>query len=195
MITARTASADDTRKLAEQLATVLRAGDIILLSGDLGAGKTTWTQGLGRGLGVTDRVTSPTFTLVQTYPGRLQLLHADVYRLEHLQEVVDLGLPELVEEDAVAVVEWGDLAAPAMPADYLSVSIGFGGGPATSDVGTADRAGDRTADGAGEEQVAEDAGDDERTFTFAVVGGSWAARVDALADAVAPWLVDAGGVR
>ena len=164
MLTAHTKSADDTRALAAELAAVARPGDLFLLAGDLGAGKTTWTQGLARGLGVTDRVTSPTFTLVQTYPGRLQLLHADVYRLDHLQEVVDLGLPELVEEDAVAVVEWGDLAAPAMPRDFLAVRIGF------------DDASDPNAS------------DDARTFVLEPIGASWIERLPAVADALSAWV-------
>lgn len=160
MITARTSSADDTRKLAEQLASVVRAGDILLLSGDLGAGKTTWTQGFGRGLGVTDQITSPTFTLLRNHPGReLELLHADVYRLDMLQEVVDLGLTELVDDAAVAVVEWGDLAAPALPADYLAVTIELGDE------------------------------DDDRTFTLLPVGRSWTQRTDEITAAVAPWAV------
>jgi tRNA threonylcarbamoyladenosine biosynthesis protein TsaE len=79
-------------------------------------------------MGVTEPVTSPTFTLIRTYQGsnQLQFLHADVYRLEHLQEIIDLGLPELIEDSSVAVIEWGDVAASVLMPDYLDVRIEFG---------------------------------------------------------------------
>jgi tRNA threonylcarbamoyladenosine biosynthesis protein TsaE len=145
-------SPEDTREAAAAVSRSLAAGDIILLGGDLGAGKTTFTQGLGHGLGIDGPVTSPTFTLLHSYESRsgLRLLHADLYRLDHLQEVVDLALPELLEEGAVAVVEWGDLAAPALLPEYLDVRIAFG------------------------EQ------DDERSLTMRPVGPSWCARVRSL---------------
>jgi tRNA threonylcarbamoyladenosine biosynthesis protein TsaE len=118
----------DTQELARRLGLLVTAGDILLLGGDLGAGKTTFTQGLARAMGITEPVTSPTFTLIRTYQGgsQLQLLHADVYRLEHLQEIIDLGLPELIEEGSVAVIEWGDVAASVLMPDYLDVRIEFG---------------------------------------------------------------------
>jgi tRNA threonylcarbamoyladenosine biosynthesis protein TsaE len=122
-------SVDETRALAARLAPLLVAGDVILLGGDLGAGKTAFTQGLAAALGIRERVTSPTFTLVRAYDAaRFRLLHADVYRLEHLQEIIDLGLPELVEEGAVAVIEWGDHAAPVLLPDYLSIHLELGPG-------------------------------------------------------------------
>ena len=108
------ASADATRALAGRLAPLSRAGDVVLLVGDLGAGKTVFAQGFAAALGVDGPVTSPTFALVRHYRcGRAApcrtLIHADVYRTESLAEVADLALAELVEEDAVALVEWGDL--------------------------------------------------------------------------------------
>jgi tRNA threonylcarbamoyladenosine biosynthesis protein TsaE len=128
----RSASVEETRQLAARVQPVLVAGDVILLGGDLGAGKTAFTQGLARAMGIVEPVTSPTFTLVRTYdpPGRggLRLVHADVYRLDHLQEVVDLGLPELLDDDAVAVIEWGEVAAPVLPRDYLEIRMDFGDG-------------------------------------------------------------------
>jgi tRNA threonylcarbamoyladenosine biosynthesis protein TsaE len=118
-----TASPDATRELAARLASVARRGDVIVLRGPLGAGKTTFAQGFARGLGVEGPVTSPTFTLVRQYPCALgQLVHVDVYRLERLAEVTDLGLADLVE-DGVALVEWGDVARPALGAVTWTVSV------------------------------------------------------------------------
>ena len=108
-----------TRELAGRLAGLCRPGDVVLLIGDLGAGKTVFAQGFAAALGVEGPVTSPTFALVRQYrcgadsPVGL-LIHADVYRTGSVDEVADLALAELVEEDAVALVEWGDLAAPAL---------------------------------------------------------------------------------
>ena len=86
MITAVTKSAEDTKELAAAVAPLVRSGDIVLLAGDLGAGKTTFAQGFGRALGVQEQITSPTFTLMRPYEARLRLLHCDVYRLDHLQD-------------------------------------------------------------------------------------------------------------
>lgn len=126
MIRAATKSAEDTRDLGSQLATLARPGDVVLLSGDLGAGKTTLAQGFGRGLGVQEPIVSPTFTLVRTYAGRVTLVHCDVYRLDTLQDVVELDLPEMLDAGGVALVEWGDVAAAVLPADFLDVRIEFG---------------------------------------------------------------------
>ncbi len=118
--------ADDTEAAGEALARVLRAGDIVLLSGQLGAGKTTFVRGAARGLGVLERVTSPTFTMVRPHhahndQGIATLLHADVYRVQSLAEVLDLALGELVEEAAVALVEWGDLASSLFGREVLTI--------------------------------------------------------------------------
>jgi tRNA threonylcarbamoyladenosine biosynthesis protein TsaE len=128
-----------TKDVAARLATCCRSGDTILLVGDLGAGKTAFAQGFAAALGVAGPVTSPTFTLVRQYrcgpasPVDL-LIHADVYRTESLGEVVDLALSELVEERAVALVEWGDLAAPALGDDVLEVTLAQpADAPATSE--------------------------------------------------------------
>jgi tRNA threonylcarbamoyladenosine biosynthesis protein TsaE len=117
-----------TRELAGRLAGLCRPGDVVLLVGDLGAGKTVFAQGFAAALGVPGPVTSPTFALVRQYrcgpdsPVAL-LIHADVYRTGSLDEVADLALAELVEEDAVALVEWGELAAPALGDSALEVTL------------------------------------------------------------------------
>lgn len=129
VIAATSRSVAETRALAARLQPLLRPGDVLLLGGELGAGKTAFVQGLARAMGIGDAVTSPTFTLVRSYdsPSGLRLLHADMYRLEHLQEVVDLALPELLDErPTVAAVEWGEVAAPALALEYLEIRIDFG---------------------------------------------------------------------
>lgn len=122
-----TASAEETRALAEALAPLLRDGDLMVLTGDLGAGKTCFTQGLGRGLGIETRITSPTFTILAEYEGRLALHHLDAYRLSGVEEAGDLDLPELLEE-GVTVIEWGDRLASALPEDHLRIEITLGQG-------------------------------------------------------------------
>ncbi len=114
-----------TRSLAGRFAGMLHPGDVVLLQGDLGAGKTTFTQGMAAALGVDAAVTSPTFTLMNIYPttSGFDLVHVDVYRLERLSEVVDLGLGEMLDDGAVVVVEWGDRAAAAIGGDHLTVSL------------------------------------------------------------------------
>ncbi len=122
-LTVRTTGPDRTRALGEATATLLRAGDVVSMTGELGAGKTCFVQGVARGLGVTTRVTSPTFLLVKTYPdGTLPLVHCDVYRLDTLQDVHDLG-DEVMAPDAVTFVEWGDAVAALLPADRLEVEL------------------------------------------------------------------------
>ena len=123
-----TDSPDATRQLAGRLARVCRAGDVVLLVGELGAGKTVFAQGFAAALGVEGPVTSPTFALVRQYRCGEDsavgvLIHADVYRTASLDEVADLALAELVEEDAVALVEWGELAAPALGDSALEVTL------------------------------------------------------------------------
>jgi tRNA threonylcarbamoyladenosine biosynthesis protein TsaE len=121
-----TATADRTRDLGATLAAALQARDTVVLTGDLGAGKTTLVQGIGRGLEVEDHVASPTFTLVKEYTGRLEVAHVDVYRLERMQDVVDLGLDELGGPDRVLLVEWGDAVQDLLPEDRLRVELTTG---------------------------------------------------------------------
>jgi len=125
MIVCETASVDETRSVAASVASLATNGDLLVLVGDLGAGKTHFTQGFARALDVTDRVTSPTFTLANRYEGRLVVNHLDAYRVEQLAEAEDLALPELLE-DGVTLIEWGDLILPALPTDLLEVRITLG---------------------------------------------------------------------
>ena len=106
-------TAEDTREVGEALSASLRARDAVVLTGELGAGKTTFVQGVARGLGIEDQVSSPTFTLVKEYRGILDIAHVDVYRLERVQDVVDLGLEELGDGEGVLLVEWGDAVEDA----------------------------------------------------------------------------------
>jgi tRNA threonylcarbamoyladenosine biosynthesis protein TsaE len=157
-----TRSAEETRALAALVAPLCRGGDVVLLVGDLGSGKTTFAQGFAAGLGVVGPVTSPTFALVRQYRCGADrpfsvLIHADVYRTGSVDEIADLGLAELVEEDAVVLVEWGDVAAPALGADALEIRL-----DAPDPVGAPERR------------------------TLSVRGrGAWSGRVPAVAEALA----------
>jgi len=122
-MTIRTGSPEATRVLAAALGPLLEPGDVVSLVGDLGAGKTAFAQGLAHGLGVAGPVTSPTFTIVQEYEGRIPIAHVDVYRLETIQDLYDLGFDELIDDGRVTIVEWGDLIAQALPPDHLVVRI------------------------------------------------------------------------
>jgi tRNA threonylcarbamoyladenosine biosynthesis protein TsaE len=147
-------SAEETRALGGRLASVLRPGDVVVLTGDLGSGKTVLAQGIAAGLGVSEPVVSPTFTIVREYEGDVPLQHLDVYRLDHLQEVIDLGLDELLDGHAVTVVEWGEAVSALLPADRLEVSLML--------------------------LPPEEADDDTRVVELHGVGPAWAARADAL---------------
>jgi len=161
MISARTTSVEETRTLAGEVAELARPGDVLLLAGELGSGKTAFAQGFGRGLGVTSAITSPTFTLARVHDGRLPMVHVDAYRVEDLQEVVDLGLAELDDERGVTLVEWGDMVAPALPSDALECRF------------------ERGAD------------DNERLIAFVGAGHSWSSRQADLCRCLEKWLVGA----
>ncbi|MCQ3812859.1 MAG: tRNA (adenosine(37)-N6)-threonylcarbamoyltransferase complex ATPase subunit type 1 TsaE [Acidimicrobiia bacterium] len=121
----RTSNVEGTVGLAAALAQLVEEGDLLVLTGDLGAGKTAFTQGFAKALGVAAPVTSPTFTLANRYEGDLVVNHLDVYRLEDTQEARDLAIPELLE-DGVTLIEWGERIAAALPNDHLAVCISFG---------------------------------------------------------------------
>lgn len=154
LLRTETGSADETLEVARVIGGLLRAGDVVVLAGDLGSGKTTFAKGVGRALAVTEPVVSPTFTIVRQYDGRLRLVHVDVYRLDHLQELHDLGLEELIDGEAVTLVEWGDVVAAYLPSERLEVRLEAG------------------------------ADDDDRIITVLPRGPSWLARQDALAAAL-----------
>ena len=157
ILRARTEGVEATRDLARAVAGMVAPGDVILLSGELGAGKTAFAQGFGDALGVTEQITSPTFTLARHYEGRLPLHHIDVYRLERLSEMQDIGIPELLDSGGVLLIEWGDAIAPAIPAEYLDIRLSYG------------------------------EGDDERDLQLRCVGGRWSSRLRSLGECIGPW--------
>jgi tRNA threonylcarbamoyladenosine biosynthesis protein TsaE len=127
-----------THAVAAAVAGCCRAGDIVVLAGEMGSGKTAFAQGFGRALGVTEPITSPTFTLVQTYETPNGLLHhADVYRLDQLHEVADLALGELAEFRGVVLVEWGDVVS-AVLGEHLGVRLELVAEPDGTDAVAAD---------------------------------------------------------
>ena len=157
MTALRTTCVDETRELAAAVAALARPGDVILLVGDLGAGKTAFAQGFARALGVQEQVTSPTFTLLRSYTGRIPLHHLDVYRLDRLHEADDLGLAELVDDGGVVLIEWGDAVTSVLPSSFLEVRFTF----------------------------LDD--DDHRAVSLRTVGAAWSARAAALTVATSPW--------
>jgi len=150
-----THSAAETRSVGRTVGAVLVAGDTVLLVGELGAGKTQLAKGIADGLGVTEPVVSPTFTIAREYEGRVRMVHVDVYRLDRAQEVLDLGLDD-TGDDVVTVVEWGDVAGAFLPAERLEIKL---------EIGPDDRP-------------------DDRVLTFTLTGPTWQARSDALARAL-----------
>jgi tRNA threonylcarbamoyladenosine biosynthesis protein TsaE len=168
MLELRAHSVADTHRIAAVLAGLARAGDLIVLSGEMGTGKTAFAQGFGLALGVTEPITSPTFTLVHTYDlppgahGASALHHADLYRLERTTEVVDLALEELADDDGIVLVEWGDVVE-ALFGDHISVHLDH-------DLPDADLADD--LDGVADDPAAET----RRIVEISATGLSWATR-------------------
>jgi len=118
-------SPEETRRLGQELGRLALPGDVLLLTGQLGAGKTCLTQGIAWGLGVEGYATSPTFVVVNQYSGRLTMYHVDLYRIDTLSEAVDLGLDDYLYGDGICVVEWADKALEALPPEHLLVEMGF----------------------------------------------------------------------
>jgi tRNA threonylcarbamoyladenosine biosynthesis protein TsaE len=120
-------SAEATREIAARLGSILRAGDVVALFGDLGAGKTCFVQGLAEGLGIAGHVTSPTFILIRHHPGNPPLCHADAYRLTAPQDLEDLGLEDILATGVLAV-EWAERVLDALPAERVEVRLAGGDG-------------------------------------------------------------------
>ena len=140
-------SLDGTHRVATAIAELARVGDVIVLSGDMGAGKTAFAQGFGRAVGVTEPITSPTFTVMHSYDtGRVLVHHADLYRLDRTSEIDDLALAELTEDEGILLVEWGDVAADRLGPHLLVVL------------------------------EPDDEDDDARRITISAVGSSWNSR-------------------
>lgn len=155
MLHLRASSLADTHAIAAAIARLSHAGDLVVLAGEMGAGKTAFAQGFGAALGVTEPITSPTFTLVHSYQvGKRTLHHADLYRLGTLHEVADLALGELLEDDGILLVEWGDVVANAL-GDHLLVRMDH-----------------------------DEASDDARLITVVGVGRDWATRWQRLGEAL-----------
>jgi tRNA threonylcarbamoyladenosine biosynthesis protein TsaE len=158
-ITLTTASPEDTREVAAAIASVLVAGDVVALSGDLGAGKTCFVQGAAAGLGVVLPVTSPTFVLVKLLPAAVPVVHVDVYRLDGLRHLDDLG-EDVFAPDVITFVEWADTIRGLLPDDRLEVELHHPEG---------------------------DLGDARRQLTLQALGPGWAHRRSELERACAPW--------
>jgi len=120
-----THSPEETQALGRTLGKTVQPGDLVLLCGDLGSGKTCLVKGIAQGLDIQDTVRSPTFVLVATHPGRLTLHHIDLYRLDDLREADDLGMDEYLEGNGICVVEWADKAMPLFPQEYLLVEMKY----------------------------------------------------------------------
>lgn len=118
-----TGSVEETSKIGEKLGRLLDKGNIVCLSGDLGAGKTAFTKGIARGMDVQDYVTSPTYTIINEYEGRLPLYHFDVYRLNDVEEMYELGYEEYFFGDGAVVIEWADIVRDIIPVERLWITI------------------------------------------------------------------------
>ena len=118
-----TTNAKETERLGMKIAKGLKGGEVLAMTGDLGAGKTTMTKALARGLGIEEHVTSPTFTIVNEYKGRLKLFHFDVYRIGDIEEMYDLGFEEYIYGDGVSIIEWSNLIKEILPEDTINIEI------------------------------------------------------------------------
>jgi tRNA threonylcarbamoyladenosine biosynthesis protein TsaE len=158
-----TRSPEETRIIGAALAPTLLPGDVISLSGDLGAGKTMLVQGLAAALGVQTRVTSPSFTIVHEYEARYPIVHLDIYRLNSFQELLDLGFEDYLDPKAIVLLEWGTAVEPLLPRSHLRVELWRG--PVSGS-------------------------DDVRVITFRPIGEDWLRKVEEMRD-TAEALLDA----
>lgn len=116
-------NAKETEDLGILLGKKLKGGEVIAMSGDLGAGKTTMTKSIAKGLEINDHITSPTFTIVNEYEGRVKLYHFDVYRIGDIEEMYDLGFEEYIYSNAVSIIEWANLIEEILPKDKINIDI------------------------------------------------------------------------
>lgn len=119
----KTFSAEETMEIGRKLGSLLQGGELICLNGDLGTGKTAFTGGVAKALGIEGYITSPTFTLVNEYKGRLAMYHFDVYRIADPEEMFEIGFEEYLESNGVVLVEWADLIREILPEEYIGVDI------------------------------------------------------------------------
>ena len=127
MATVTSKSAAQTKALGRRLAAALAPGDVLALCGDLGSGKTTFVQGVARGLKVREAVTSPTFVLVREYPGRLPIYHLDLFRLNRLDDLETIGYDEYLAGQGVTLIEWAQKMPQALPRDYVELTFTVSG--------------------------------------------------------------------
>lgn len=133
-LTLRTAAAEETEALGRRLGALLVPGDVVALSGALGAGKTVMVRGLVAGTGSAARVASPTFTLIREYPGPAPLFHVDLYRIDTPGQLDDLGLEELLDRPGIMLIEWAERAGALLPPEHLWIAIAFAAGTDERDV-------------------------------------------------------------
>ena len=129
-LTINSATPAATRRIGQTIGKALEVGDVILLAGTLGAGKTTLVQGMAKGLGVFGSVMSPTFVLARELEGRFKLYHLDLYRLEKMPEITDLGLDDYLYGEGATVIEWADRAENLWPDDHLRIDLEYAGAKA-----------------------------------------------------------------
>jgi len=123
MLNIETHSFEETVEFGKKLGMVLKSGDIISLSGDLGTGKTAFTNGIAKSLGIASYITSPTFTIVNEYEGRLPLYHFDVYRISDPDEMFDIGFEEYINSEGITIIEWGEQINDILPKEIIQVNI------------------------------------------------------------------------
>ena len=114
-----------TRALGRAIGSSAEPGDVVLLSGELGTGKTCLVRGMATGLGAADNAFSPSFVLVREYKGRLTLYHMDFYRLEHAEEIADLGIEDYLDGDGVCAIEWAERAESLLPSEHIAVELSY----------------------------------------------------------------------
>ena len=154
-----TTQPEATAAIGAALASFLRQGDVISLTGDLGAGKTTFVQGAAHALGVEEAVLSPTFTLVREYRGSVPVYHLDVYRLDRIQDVIDLGFEEILDQGGIVFIEWGDAVEALLPEAHLQIEL-----------------------------TMPDEDPDRRHVTVSGRGRAWAERWEGVESALDPWV-------